>query len=251
MRIITDRQIPDFTQAKRLLCIQPHYDDNDIGMGGTLAALSDIGAEIIYLTVTDDLVGVINTELTDKQASKLLKSEQIAAGNIIGVAEQRWLDYPDAGDFNYFNLRRDIIRHIRQLQPDFLVTCDPWLPYEAHQDHTRTGLAVSEASYLHSMLRLKTDPETDTLYQQYCIKGVIFYLSHTPNMTIDIDVTRKRKHRALDCYQAQFTSDGLHNLHIQIDRDELEWAAGKPFDFGEALKVVSPQELHINVDIGG
>jgi hypothetical protein len=29
--------IPDLLRARRLLCVQPHYDDNDIGAGGTLA----------------------------------------------------------------------------------------------------------------------------------------------------------------------------------------------------------------------
>ena len=28
---------PDLFQARRILCIQPHYDDNDIAAGGTLA----------------------------------------------------------------------------------------------------------------------------------------------------------------------------------------------------------------------
>jgi LmbE family N-acetylglucosaminyl deacetylase len=45
---------PDIFQAKKILCVQPHYDDNDIGAGGTLAKLHEAGAEIIYLTVTDD-----------------------------------------------------------------------------------------------------------------------------------------------------------------------------------------------------
>ncbi len=38
--------VPDLGAAKRLLCIQPHYDDNDIGAGGTIAALGDAGADI-------------------------------------------------------------------------------------------------------------------------------------------------------------------------------------------------------------
>ena len=32
--------VPDLSGARRLLCIQPHYDDNDLGAGGTIAALA-------------------------------------------------------------------------------------------------------------------------------------------------------------------------------------------------------------------
>ncbi len=247
MRYISDRDIPDIRQTERILCVQPHYDDNDIGAGGTFASLSDRGVKIYYLTVTDDLVGVIDTNISDQQASQLLKREQVSAGEIIGVHEQRWLGYPDAGDFNYFEMRREIIRSIRQVRPDFLATCDPWLPYEAHQDHTRTGLAVSEASYLHAMPRLKTDPDTDSQYQPYDIKGVIFYLSHRPNVIVDIDATRQRKHRALDCYKAQFTPESLQKLHEQIELDEQKYAEGEQFEFGEAFKLVRPEDLHINI----
>ena len=55
---------PDLFAAERILVVQPHYDDNDIQMGGILAKLANNGAELIYLTVTDDLVGVIDQSLS-------------------------------------------------------------------------------------------------------------------------------------------------------------------------------------------
>ena len=62
---------PDLLRARRLLCVQPHYDDNDIGAGGTIARLADAGAEVHYLTVTDDVVGVLDrsTSTTQKRAA--------------------------------------------------------------------------------------------------------------------------------------------------------------------------------------
>ena len=67
---------PDVNVAKRILAIQPHYDDNDIAAGGTLAALAQCGAEIHYLTVTDDLIGVIDAALSPEDAAAQLKAEQ-------------------------------------------------------------------------------------------------------------------------------------------------------------------------------
>ena len=37
MTLETILPIPDLFQARRVLCIQPHYDDNDIAAAGTLA----------------------------------------------------------------------------------------------------------------------------------------------------------------------------------------------------------------------
>ena len=116
---------PDIFSAKRILCIQPHYDDNDIAAAGTLALLQQNGAELIYLTATDDLMGVIDASLSDEDAALALKRDQFAAGKIIGVKEQNWCGYPDAGNYDYFALRRDFLKYIRMIQPDFVFTADP------------------------------------------------------------------------------------------------------------------------------
>ena len=77
-----DRLAP-LREARRVLCVQPHYDDNDLGIGGTVAALADAGAEVHYLTATDDLVGVLDPDLPDAEATRRLR-----AG--LAAIEQRW-----------------------------------------------------------------------------------------------------------------------------------------------------------------
>ncbi len=77
------------------------------------------GAELYYLTATDDLMGVVDHSLSDEEASQALKRDQFAAGKIIGVKEQFWLGYPDAGEYNYFALRRDFLKYIRMIQTGF------------------------------------------------------------------------------------------------------------------------------------
>ena len=115
---------PDPFAAKRILCIQPHYDDNDIAAAGVLTQLARRGAELFYLTATDDLMGVVDVTLSDEDAAKALKRDQFAAGEIVGVREQYWLGYPDAGEYNYFDLRRDFLKYIRMLKPDLVYAPD-------------------------------------------------------------------------------------------------------------------------------
>ncbi len=240
--------VPDLGAAKRLLCIQPHYDDNDIGAGGTIAALGDAGAEIFYLTVTDDLVGVLDPDLSDAEAAARLRREQEQAGAEIGVHAQYWLGYPDAGDYDHFELRREIIKHIRMLRPDFLLTVDPWLAYEAHPDHLRTGRAVAEACLLYRFPRLATDPEVDRAYERHAIEGIAFYFTRGPNTRFDISKTRERKHRALDAYRSQLTPEALELLHRGLGAKEREWAEGRPFSHAEPFCVLSPRHLHVHLD---
>ncbi|NRA03816.1 MAG: PIG-L family deacetylase [Myxococcales bacterium] len=240
--------IPDPHEATRVLAVQPHYDDNDIGAGGTLAALREAGAELCYLTVTDDLVGVLDPELSDAEARSRLRAEQKQAADAIGGVSQSWLDYPDAGDYDYYELRTQVIREIRRVRPDFVFTVDPWLPYEAHRDHTRVGRAVAEAVLLYRLPRLATDPEVDRDYEGHAVRGIAFYFTARGNTVIDISQFRERKHRALDAYRSQFTPDGLRELHAALEWKERSWAEDEPFSHGESLTVLAPRHLHVNPD---
>ncbi len=241
--------IPDLARARRLLCVQPHYDDNDIGAGGTIASLAAAGAEVFYLTVTDDLVGVLDTNLSDAEATARLRAEQAKAGAEIGVTGQHWLGYPDAGDYDAFELRGRLIQHIRMLRPDFVFSVDPWFPYEAHPDHVRAGRATAEACLLHRHLRLPSpDPEVDRDYEPYGISGIVFYFTAKANLMYDISQSRERKHRAIDAYSAQFTPEELRVVHAGLEAKERQWAGGESFSHAEALMVLHPAHLHVNPD---
>lgn len=238
---------PDILSARRVLCVQPHYDDNDLGAGGTISELADRGAEIHYLTVTDDLAGVLDPSLSDAEATARLRSEQAQAGAAIGVHSQHWLGYPDAGDWDVFAARREIIRHIRTLRPDVVFTPDPWLRHELHPDHLRTSHAVAEACMFHGLPRIRTGAEVDRDYQPHPIRAVAFYFTAEPNLVVDVTRTRERKHRALDAYRAQFTPEQLKSLHRGLEAKERGWASGHSFAFGEALRVLEPRRLHVDI----
>ena len=208
------------------------------------AALAAAGAEVWYLTATDDLVGVLDASLSDEEARARLKAEQEQAGAEIGVSEQYWLDFPDAGPYDYFELRTEIIRHIRMLRPDFVFSVDPLLPYEMHRDHLVVGRATAEAVMLYGFPRLKTDPGIDSQYERHTVQGIVFYFTTKPNTIFDISETRERKHRAIDAYRAQFTTESMEQLHRGLDFVERNTAAEEGFSHGEALKVLRPGQLH-------
>ena len=248
MTIETILPIPDIFSAKRILCIQPHYDDNDIAAAGILAQLAQRGAEIFYLTVTDDLMGVVDASLSNEDAAQVLKRDQFAAAKIVGVKEQYWLGYPDAGEYDYFAVRRDLLKYIRMLKPDFVFTCDPWLTYEGHRDHIQTGLATSEAVMFAGLTKIaSSDPKVDATYKPHEINGIAFYFTREPNYIADISSTWEEKIGALRCYEAQFDPAGLDELVMAFDMKSQQVAAGQSFARGEPLKVLNTSALHVGI----
>jgi LmbE family N-acetylglucosaminyl deacetylase len=245
MTIETILPTPDIFSARRILCIQPHYDDNDIAAAGVLRQLQKMGAELFYLTITNDLMGVIDHSLSPKAATETLKRDQFAAGEIIGVKEQYWLGYPDAGEYNYFDVRRDMLKYIRQIKPDFVFSPDPWLTYEAHHDHIQTGLAAAEAVMFAGLTKIaSSDSEVDSAYEGHDIHGIVFYYTREPNTVADVTVTWEEKIAAVRSYRAQFEPDDMDMLVMGLEMKSRQVAAGMDFEHGEPLKVLHPQSLH-------
>ena len=241
-------EIPNLYDARKILAIQPHYDDNDIAGGGTLAALAEAGAEVVYLTCTDDLVGVIDDSWSDEEAAARLKRDQHEAAGIMGVRRQHWLGYPDAGEYSYFELRRDIVRVMRMESPDCVITVDPWTAYEAHNDHIIVGKAAAEAVVLCAFTKFKTDAAVDAAYQPHAIRSVGFYGSQYPNTWFDIGTTMAKKRQAVACYHAQFQEEELVWLAGRVEQYARAKGEGRGVEFAEAWKVITPRHLHSNPD---
>jgi LmbE family N-acetylglucosaminyl deacetylase len=248
MTIETILPMPDLFSAKRILCIQPHYDDNDIAAAGILAQLARNGAELFYLTATDDLMGVVDTSLSNEAAAAALKRDQFAAAQIVGVKEQYWCGYPDAGEYNYFDLRRDFLKHIRMIRPDFVFAPDAWLTYEGHRDHIQTGFAAAEAVMFAGLLKIaSSDRDVDVAYEPHSIEGVALYFTREPNYIADITSTWEEKVAAVRSYEAQFNPDEMEQLVSALDMKSKQVAQGQSFERGEPLKVLHPSALHVGI----
>jgi LmbE family N-acetylglucosaminyl deacetylase len=248
MTIGTILPIPNIFDAKRILCIQPHYDDNDIAAAGTLTQLARNGAELFYLTATDDLMGVVDTSLSNEEAAKILKRDQFAAAKIVGVKEQYWCGYPDAGEYKYFDLRRDFLKYIRMLKPDFVFAPDAWLTYEAHRDHIQTGFAAAEAVMFAGLTKIaSSDPEVDAAYKPHDIQGIALYFTREPNYIADITSTWEDKIGTVRSYEAQFTAPEMERLIAALDMKSQQVAQGQSFPRGEALKVLHTSALHVGI----
>jgi len=228
----------------------PHPDDNEVGAGGTIAKLAAKGAKVAYLGVTDGGGGTMDPSQSAEYLAHLRRREQQAAAKLLGVEAIEWLGYRDGAGLPPDELRRKILGVIRRVRPDFVLTVDPWLPYEAHQDHRATGLAVAEACLLSAFPNIEADPAATGL-APHAVTAVAFYATAAPNQYVAIDEqTWSRRLEAVRLHESQFPGQVFQMYAMYIDGKCRDYAAaaGGGATWAEAFKVLTPLHLHMNVD---
>lgn len=249
MRITDLVPVPDLLEMRRVLCVQPHPDDMEVGAGATVARLAQAGARVRLVTVTDGGVGSADPALAPAELAALRRGEAEAAARLLGVAELGWLGFPDGGELEEAAVRRALAREIRRFRPDLLLAPDPWLPYEAHPDHRLTGLGAAAAALLSGFpwaLRSGPGPE-----ERHEVRAVAFYATASPNTLVDVGATWERKLRALEAHRSQFPEEAWPFVRAYFEAKAREAGARAGCELAEAFKVLPPIALHFNVDAAG
>ncbi len=236
--------IPDLFKSKSILCIQPHPDDLEIGTGATVARLAHSGIPVTCLTVTDGSAGTYDPTVNRNQLARTRRLETEKSMHSLGIDELIWLDYTDGGNLPFEAVRSDITRTIRRLKPSTIMVCDPWLPYEAHSDHLRTGMAAAEAGFM-SGLPFFCPEDLEAGFEPHKNEIIAFYYTAYPNTYIDVTETWELKMAAIDCHTSQFPPGKKELLKNYLATKASIQAEKQGCDLVEALKVLSPGHLHI------
>ena len=143
--------IPDLLEAKNVLTIVPHPDDAELIAAGTISILTSLGAHVEYVLASDGSRGGYDPSISEENLAATRRQEQTRAAKIIGVNDITWLGFKDTQVPHPEVVRSPLISIIREKKPDFILTTDPWLPYESHPDHRRTSMAAVEACLFSSI----------------------------------------------------------------------------------------------------
>lgn len=235
---------PDIMNCTRVLCIQPHPDDNEIGMGGIIAKLAQQGCEIHYLTVTNGDMGCAH--LTPEETAAVRHQETLEAGRCLGASHFHFLDHGDGTLEAVLPLSVEIASVIRKVQPQIIFAPDPWLEYECHLDHTVTGRAAANAFLMAGRAHFPDGGAT----QPCPLKAIGFYFTAKPNTVIDITDTFEKKFEAMALHRSQLDAQTLGLYRVWFGMMGQELAAGRGFPLGEGLKVLSPLHAHCFVKAG-
>ncbi len=128
-----------------------HPDDIEFGVAGTAAKWARAGSRVIYVVITDGNVGSHEDGMTAERLAEIRRAEQTAVGQVAG-AECLFLGYHDGFLQPTLELRKDLVRLIRQYRPDAVVCGDPsnYFPaedYINHPDHRAAAQAALDAVF--------------------------------------------------------------------------------------------------------
>ena len=180
----------------RTLVIAPHPDDEVLGAGGTIARLSDGGADVFVAVATTG-----RPPLFDAAAVERVRAEAAEAHAILGVRETRYLDQPaaelDATPHRVLNAAVDAL--VRELEPQTL-----FVPFanDIHLDHQLVALSSMVAArprdgtFPREVLAYETLSETNW-NAPYLLPGF------QPHLFVDIADTLPRKLAAMQAYASQ------------------------------------------------
>ena len=193
--------------TRSALVIVAHPDDADFGAAGTLATWADDGWDITLVCVTRGDAGGVDAVERDTMP-RIREAEQRAAAGIVGVSRVLFLEgYRDGHVEPSRDLQRDLVRIIRQVQPDRVLLQSPERWYDflhaSHPDHLAAGEAAMRAIYPaaenpHAFPELLEEGLTRFVVPE------IWLMAHpSANEYVDITDTFERKIAALKAHESQ------------------------------------------------
>jgi LmbE family N-acetylglucosaminyl deacetylase len=137
------------TEAKRLLCVFAHPDDETLGAGSTLAKYAATGVELYLVTATRGEHGWQGEPSADpgQQAlGELRTAELLAAAHVLGIRDVQFLNYLDGylDQADPAEAIGRIVSHIRHIRPQVVMTFGPEGSY-GHPDHIAISQFTSAA----------------------------------------------------------------------------------------------------------
>ena len=202
----------------RALVVTAHPDDVDFGAGGTVMALVKAGVTVTFCICTDGDAGGFDDSTDRSQISAIRRAEQVAAAAVYGVTDVRFLGYRDGYLEPSHEVQRDIVRVMRQVQPQLVITQSPDRNWErlpsSHPDHMAAGEATARAlypavrnPYAYPELRNEEGLEAWTV-------NWLWMQGHVePNHWIDTTEFFSRKVNALEAHASQTSHmEGLEDM---------------------------------------
>jgi LmbE family N-acetylglucosaminyl deacetylase len=137
---------------ERALVVVAHPDDCDFLAAEVLSAWSRQGCVGAVCLVTDGDAGSDDPTIPPGELSRIRLAEQRLASAHVGVSDVRCLGFPDGHLESTLAVRRDLVRVIRELRPEALITMDPsnrWFGrgYINHPDHRAAADAALNAVF--------------------------------------------------------------------------------------------------------
>ncbi|MCH7846871.1 MAG: bacillithiol biosynthesis deacetylase BshB1 [Planctomycetes bacterium] len=215
-----------------ILVVGPHPDDQELGMGGTIAKLTEQGHDVLLLDMT-------NGEPTPHGDPQTRAVEAAKAAEILGV-KRRLLDLPNRVLEHNIESRHLVAGVIREHQAQIV-----FAPYfqDAHPDHVATTRIVEDARFDAKLTKI--DLPGEPIYPKWLF---YYYCTHLrwvadPSFLFDITGYEDRKRDSIVAYETQFVIP-------QRNRRVVEWIKSANEYLGSRIGVTSAEPFYTKEPLG-
>jgi LmbE family N-acetylglucosaminyl deacetylase len=184
----------------RVIAFGAHPDDCDGKFGGTAAKFAKAGAAVKFVSVTNGDAG--HQEMGGAALARRRYAETQESARRLGIAEYEVMNNHDGELMPTLEVRRQVIRAIRQWNADIVVAPRS---NDYHPDHRYTGVLVQDAAYMvvvpnivPEALALRRNP-IFLYYDDNFQKPAPF----RPDVAVSIDDVWETKINALDAQVSQ------------------------------------------------
>jgi LmbE family N-acetylglucosaminyl deacetylase len=189
----------------RVLTVTAHPDDTEFGFGGTIARWADEGRLIWYCVATNGNKGTADRSLSPDRLAVIREKEQRAAAKVLGVQDVFFLGYSDGELEDTREFLGQVVRVMRQVRPDVVVTMNPYpvTRFVQHRDHRVAGQVTIDAVYPFARDHLHFPEHISDGLEPHKVGEL--YISGTENPDTYVDITDyiDRKIEALRCHRSQ------------------------------------------------
>lgn len=175
----------------KVLFIGAHFDDIEIGCGGTAAKFVNQGYSVSALVVTDS--GYSDEEGREVRNSDVARSEGIAGLNKLGIQDIHEM-HLRTGLVSYgLELIHDLERVMKKISPDLVFT--HWTA-DVHQDHSAIGRAT---------LNVCRKTRSLLMYRSNWYRSSVNF---SPSVFIDTSDFFSIKQAAINCHVSEVSKFG-------------------------------------------
>jgi LmbE family N-acetylglucosaminyl deacetylase len=222
------------------MVIVAHPDDAEFTVGGTVAAWVRAGCRVTYVVCTDGNAGSHEPGITKEKLADIRRAEQRAACSTLGVSEVVFLGHDDGQLEPTLDLRRELVRAIRQYKPEVVICWDPTRlfvngDYINHPDHRAAAQAALDAAVPASEMPLLW-PEAGAPHR---VRQLYVYGNDQANVWVDVTQTLDQKIAALRQHASQL---GDWDPTEMVEEWSAEVGKEKGLAHAESYRVITLRE---------
>jgi len=225
-----------------VLVVGPHPDDQEIGMGGTIALLASHGHDVLLLDMTDGEPTPHGDPKT--RAAEAARAAEILSNGAARPVRRRLLGLKNRFVEHTIEARHRVAGVIRAHQAT-VIFC-PY-PEDAHPDHRAVTRIVEDARFDAKLTKIQMpgDEGRPPIYPAWLF---YYYASHLrwvadPSFIMDITPFADRKIDAITAYHTQFVLP-------EKNRKVVDWIRASGVYFGSRIGVGAGEPFFTKEPIG-